>query len=272
VLDTVPPDASYRGAGPVGLTSAEAERRLARDGPNEVAGTPPPRLLHRIGRQLADPLIGLLVAAAVVTAALRDLTDTAVIVLVVVVNTAIGVVQEVRADRAIAALRRLASPVARVVRDGADRVVPAGAVVRGDTVVLTAGDIVPADLTLTESRQLRLDEAAMTGESVPVDRTAADDLYAGTVVLTGRGVGTVTRTGSASALGRIAALVAGTRPVRRRCSAAWPGSAAPSARSRSACPRWCSCWGCSPAARWSRWRSPRSAWWWPRYPSRCRPW
>jgi len=227
VPDTAPvatdpsPDSAATGAGErrehrqgtaTGLTDVEAARRLAEEGPNEVVTAPPPRLLYRVGRQFADPLIALLLAAAVVTAALRDLTDTAVIVLVVVVNTAIGVVQEMRADRAIAALHRLAAPTARVVRDGVDRVVPAITVVRGDTVVLTAGDIVPADLVLTESRQLRLDESAMTGESVPVDRSASEELYAGTVVLTGRGVGTVTRTGAGSALGRIAALVASTRP------------------------------------------------------------
>jgi Ca2+-transporting ATPase len=195
-----------------GLSEAEAARRLAADGPNRVESAPPVRLTHRVLRQFADPLVALLLAAAVVTALLRDMTDTAVIALVVVVNTAIGVAQEVRADRAIAALHRLSAPTARVIRDGVNRMVPAADLVRGDTVVLAAGDIVPADLALSDSQRLRLDEAALTGESLPVNRAASDDVHAGTVVVTGRAVGTVVRTGKESALGRIAALVAAARP------------------------------------------------------------
>ena len=140
------------GAGPAsGLSSAAAAARLRADGPNRVA--PPPRrhLAVRILRQLTDPLVALLLAAAVVTTVLGDLSDTAVIVLVVVVNTAIGVVQEVRADRAVAALDRLAAPTARVVRDGRDLVLPAADLVRGDLVRVEAGDVVPADLLLIEA-------------------------------------------------------------------------------------------------------------------------
>ncbi|RLK22175.1 P-type E1-E2 ATPase [Micromonospora sp. M71_S20] len=107
------------------------------------------RVLH----QLSDPLVALLLAAAVVTAVLRDYPDTAVIVLVVLVNTAIGVLQEVRADRAIAALDQLAAPTARVVRDGRDVVLPAADLVRGDLVRVEAGDVVPADLLLAEPRR-----------------------------------------------------------------------------------------------------------------------
>ncbi len=194
------------------LTEAEAVQRLTEDGPNLVATTAPPRLAYRVTRQLADPLVALLIASAVVTALLRDGPDTAVIALVVIVNTSIGVAQEVRADRAIAALRRLGAPTARVVRDGADRVIPAADLVRDDLVVLAAGDVVPADLTLVGAQRLRLDESMLTGESQPVDRVDGDDVYAGTVVLTGRADGVVVRTGTASALGRIAALVADTRP------------------------------------------------------------
>ncbi|HEX6497461.1 MAG TPA: cation-transporting P-type ATPase [Micromonosporaceae bacterium] len=195
-----------------GLSTVEAGAILAADGPNRVEKVAPPRLAYRIGRQLTDPLVALLLASAIVTLALRDLTDTLVIALVVVVNTTIGVTQEVRADRAIAALDRLAAPVARVVRDGVDQLVPAAEVVRGDLVLLGAGDVVPADLRLGWAERLRLDEAALTGESVPVDRGAGQEAYAGTVVLTGRARGTVVRVGAASALGRIASLVASTRP------------------------------------------------------------
>jgi Ca2+-transporting ATPase len=195
-----------------GLSTETAVERLAVEGRNEVVAAPPPRLVSRIGRQLADPLVALLLASAVVTAVLRDVTDTAVIMLVVVVNTAIGVAQELRAERAIAALQRLGAPTARVMRDGIDRVIPAAELVTGDVVLLGAGDVVPADLALVEAQRLRLDESMLTGESVTVDHAAGDEVAAGTVVVTGRGAGTVVRTGAASALGRIAALVQATRP------------------------------------------------------------
>jgi len=205
-----------------GLSEATASHLLATDGPNSVVTAPPPRLAYRILRQLTDPLVALLVASAVVTTLLRDVTDTAVIALVVVVNTVIGVSQEIRAERAIAALQRLGAPTARVVRDGVDRVVPAADLVRGDLVILAAGDVVPADLTLAAARRLRLDESMLTGEAVAVDRSAGDEVNAGTVVLTGRAEGVVVRTGAACALGRIAALVASTRPgptpLQRRLS------------------------------------------------------
>jgi Ca2+-transporting ATPase len=215
----MPTDTSTR---PAGLSSAEAAARLSADGPNSVA--PPARrhLAARVAHQLTDPLVALLLAAAVVTSVLGDWTDTAVIALVVVVNTVIGVVQEVRADRAIAALDRLAAPTARVVRDGRDLIVPAAELVRDDLVRVEAGDVVPADLTLVEANRLHLDESALTGESVPVGRDVGEEASAGTVVTVGRATGTVVRTGAASALGRISALVSATRPgatpLQRRLS------------------------------------------------------
>ncbi len=197
---------------PRGLTAAQAADRRNTDGPNSVSRPRPRRLAGRIGHQLTDPLVALLVAAAAVTAALGDVPDTAVIALVVIVNTAIGVTQEVRADHAIAALDALTAPTARVVRDGVDLVVPAAEVVRDDLVRLEAGDVVPADLALTAAFRLQVDESAMTGESVPVGKAAGDEVQAGTVVVTGRGSGTVLRIGAGSGLGVIAALVARTRP------------------------------------------------------------
>ncbi|SCL29459.1 Ca2+-transporting ATPase [Micromonospora inyonensis] len=200
-------------SGPVGLGAAEAAERLRVEGPNSVAAPVRRHLVTRVARQLVDPLVALLLAAAVVTALLGDLPDTVVIVLVVLVNTVIDVVQEVRADKAIAALDQLAAPTARVVRDGVDLVVPAVDLVRGDLVRVEAGDVVPADLLLGESSRLHLDESALTGESVPVVRDVGEEVAAGTVVTTGRGTGTVVRTGAASALGRVTALVAATRPA-----------------------------------------------------------
>ncbi|MEU4164040.1 cation-transporting P-type ATPase [Actinoplanes sp. NPDC026670] len=206
-----------------GLSSVEAAARLAVHGPNTVAAPPPRSVLRRVGRQLADPLVALLLAAGLVTAILGDLPDTLIIVLVVVVNTVIGVVQEVRADAAVAALDQLAAPAARVVRDGNDQIVPAAGLVPGDLVRLEAGDIVPADVELTDVQQAAFDESSLTGESVPVRLTVGDAAGGGTVLTSGRAAGTVVRTGADSALGRIADLVAGTRPgptpLQRRLTA-----------------------------------------------------
>jgi Ca2+-transporting ATPase len=200
------------GSGLRGLSEPEAAARLAHDGPNTVPRVAPPSLLSRVARQLTDPLVLLLLGALAVTLAVRDLTDAIIIGLVIGVNTAIGVTQEARADRAIAALDAMAAPTARVLRDGADQVLPSAEVVVGDLVRLEAGDVVPADLQLHLAHRLAIDEAALTGESVAVERDAGQEAYAGTVVVTGRAVGVVIRTGERSALGRIAAAVARTRP------------------------------------------------------------
>ncbi|MCP2329362.1 Ca2+-transporting ATPase [Hamadaea flava] len=204
----------------IGLTSAEAAARRDRDGPNEVARPRPRHLVARILDQLRDPLVLLLLAAVVVTIALGDLPDTAIIALVVVLNTTIGVVQQVRADHAIAALDTLSAPTARVVRDGHDVVVPAAQLVREDWVRLEAGDIVPADLVVAYAHRCQVDEAVLTGESMPVVREPGDELLSGTVLVTGRAEGPVRRTGADSALGRIASLArgakAGPTPLQRR--------------------------------------------------------
>jgi len=209
-----------------GLSSVEAATRLAHDGPNLL---PPPRqvrLWRRVVNQLRDPLILVLLAAVALTVATGDWTDATVILLVIVVNTAVGVAQEVRAGQAIAALTRMAAPEARVVRDGTQRNVPAAEVVVGDLLVLAEGDIVPADARVVDSAALLVDEAALTGESVPVDKLAiaepegpGDSVSAGTVVVRGRGRAVVTATGAASAMGRIAALMATgveLTPLQRR--------------------------------------------------------
>ncbi|GAA2607567.1 cation-translocating P-type ATPase [Paractinoplanes durhamensis] len=212
-----------RTAAVAGLTSAEVAERRRADGPNVVAKPVQRHLLGRIGHQLADPLVALLLIAAVVTAILGDLPDTAVIALVVFVNTVIGVVQEVRADAAIAALDDLAAPTARVVRDGQDRIVPAADLVRGDLVRLEAGDVVPADLELAVAERAAFDESSLTGESVPVHRGPGEESGSGTVLTTGRATGIVVRVGADSSLGRIADLVSrtapGLTPLQRRLAA-----------------------------------------------------
>ncbi len=205
-----------------GLTALEARRRLARDGANVVPRAAPNSLLLRAGRQLADPMILLLCGALVVVLAVGDLADAAIITAVIVLNSVIGVVQEVRAERAIAVLDQMAAPRARVRRDGRLTEVPAAELVVGDLVRLEAGDVVPADLEVREAFALEVDEAAMTGESVPVERRPSDELLSGTVVTRGRAFATVLRTGAASGLGRIAALIAATgvrpTPLQQRLS------------------------------------------------------
>ncbi|MBC7309302.1 MAG: cation-transporting P-type ATPase [Tetrasphaera sp.] len=194
-----------------GLTDAEAIRRLKEDGLNEVPAPPPTTLTARVLAQLRDPMILLLGAAFVVVLALGDVPDASIIAIVVLVNTAIGVVQERRAEQAMAALGRMAAPRAHVLRDGRVSDIEAIGLVRGDVVRLEAGDVVPADLVADEAVGLEVDESSMTGESVPVGRTVGDELLSGTVVTKGRGWGVVVRTGSESGLGRIAALIATTR-------------------------------------------------------------
>ncbi|MFI7700605.1 cation-translocating P-type ATPase [Nonomuraea sp. NPDC049480] len=202
-----------------GLSSAEAALRLERDGANLLPQQPPVPLWRRIAAQLRDPLIVVLLIAAVLTITTGDWADAAVIMLVIVVNTTVGVVQEIRADRAITALAQLASPEARVVRDGRQQQIPSGDVVVGDLLVLAEGDIVPADAVVVESAALLVDESALTGESVPVDKGGESPVSSGTVVVRGRGRAVVTAVGAASASGRIASLMvkgAGLTPLQRR--------------------------------------------------------
>jgi Ca2+-transporting ATPase len=208
-----------------GLSSAEAAARLARDGPNMLPAAAGVPLWRRVAVQLRDPLMVVLLAAAGLTIGTGDWTDAAVIALVIVVNTSVGVAQEVKSGRAIAALSELTAPEARVLRDGVQRLLPAAEVVVGDLLVLAEGDIVPADAVVVEAIALVVNEAALTGESVPVDKAAGgleragDVVSAGTVAVRGRGRATVTATGAASAMGQVAALMtvrSGLTPLQRR--------------------------------------------------------
>ena len=174
-----------------------------------------------VRRQLAEPLTLVLAVAAVSTVALlRDVPEGSAIAAIVILNVAIGVTQERRAQTAIDGLASLTAPTARVRRNGRSIVVPAAAVVRGDVVELAAGDRVPADLELVEAVSLALDEALLTGESVPAEKIAghvappsavlgdrAGEAFAATLVVRGRGVGRVTAVGAATEVGAIAAAV-----------------------------------------------------------------
>jgi Ca2+-transporting ATPase len=208
-----------------GLSGSEAAARLTRYGPNVVARRKPVPLWRRVTAQLRDPLIVVLLVAAVLTVATGDWSDAVVVLLVIVVNTAVGVSQEARADEAVAALANLSAPRARVRRDGEQQEIPAADVVPGDVILLGEGDVVPADAQVLEAAVLLVDESALTGESVPVEKeTIRPDgepgtVSAGTVVLRGRGVALVTATGADSAMGRIASLLEeerGLTPLQRR--------------------------------------------------------
>lgn len=209
-----------------GLHESEAAARLARDGPNalpEGRRRGPWRIL--LG-QFADLMVIVLLAAAVLAGMIGEPLDTIAIVAILLLNAGLGFVQEYRAEAAVAALRALAPPQARVRRDGVTRTVDATALVPGDVVRLEAGDLVPADLRLADAAQLRVAEAALTGESAPVAKETASVpeasplgdrrslAYKGTLVTAGRATGVVVATGARTELGRIATLLGETEAVR----------------------------------------------------------
>jgi magnesium-transporting ATPase (P-type) len=202
-----------------GLTAAEAARRLAENGPNRLAETVKRGLLKRLLAQVDNLLIYVLLAAALLALLIGHAVDSLVILAVVLVNTAIGFVQEGKAEDALEAIRGMIDPEATVRRGGAKTRVPADEVVPGDIVLIEAGDRVPADLRLLRAKNLKLDEAALTGESVPVDKhieaiEPAAELgdrssmaFSGTFVAAGQGVGVVVATATRTELGRISGML-----------------------------------------------------------------
>ena len=210
-----------------GLAMDDAPRRLALHGRNELQEArrrPPWRILLD---QFADFMIIVLIVAAVISGVIGEPADTIAIIAILVLNAVIGFVQEYRAERAMAALKRIAAPNASVLRAGERVTIPAHELVPGDVVVLEAGNVVPGDLRLTEAVRLKVNEAALTGESVPVDKSVApvaeadaplgdrrSMAYKGTVVSYGRGRGVVVATCMATELGRIAALLAAEEDVK----------------------------------------------------------
>ena len=205
--------------GPDGLSGAEAARRLDAHGPNRLPAAKGRSTLRRLLAQFDNLLIYVLIGAAVVTALLGHAIDAAVILLVVVVNTGVGFVQEGRAEKALDAIRDMLTPHASVVRDGRRASIDADAVVPGDIVLLEAGDRVPADIRILRARNLRIEEAILTGESVPVEKShaavAADAplgdrtgmAFSGTLVTGGQGSGVAVATGSGTELGRISQML-----------------------------------------------------------------
>ncbi len=203
-----------------GLSTDEARRRAAETGPNEIAESGAKSPLLILWEQVSATMVLILLAAAAVAAVVGDLKDAVVILAIVVLFAALGFIQEYRAERAMAALKRLAAPAVRVRRNGHVEEVPARDLVPGDVVLVEAGNLVPADCRLFEAAALRAQESALTGESEPVEKETraiyGDDaplgdrrnmLYMGTVITYGRGTAVVAETGMRTQLGHIATMI-----------------------------------------------------------------
>ncbi len=216
-----------------GLTSEEAARRLESYGPNQLEEAPGITFWQMLIDQFNSFVVILLIVAAVISAALGDLEEAAAIMAIVVLNATLGVVQESRAEQALAALKKLATPEAQVIRDGQRQSVTSTKLVPGDIVLLEAGNYIPADIRLLEAANLRIEEAALTGESVPVQKDAnirleadiplgdrKNTTFMGTLVSYGRGRGVVVSTGMHTQIGLIAEMLQAVEneptPLQRR--------------------------------------------------------
>ncbi|MFO7918550.1 MAG: HAD-IC family P-type ATPase, partial [Anaerolineae bacterium] len=214
-----------------GLSEDEAQRRLERYGPNQLKERPRPGFLERLWGQLNDFLILILIVAAIIsgflgwnefrhTGEMTEFIDAIAIMTIVTLNAVLGMIQEGKAEEALAALKEMASPEATVIRDGHQRDIPASEIVAGDLVVLNTGDYVPADVRLVQSINLRIQEASLTGESVPVEKYAEDGVpedagvgdrsncgHMSTTITYGRGRGIVFATGMDTEIGKIAEMI-----------------------------------------------------------------
>ncbi|WP_292876286.1 HAD-IC family P-type ATPase, partial [Microbacterium sp.] len=207
------------GASPLGLTSAEVISRQQRFGANSLPLAPPTRWWVVLLRQFVSPLIGIMVVANLITIVQQHWVDAGAIGVVLVLTVTLGYWQERKAEREVHALRSLSSSVAHVRRDGTIRAIPATEVVPGDIVAVVGGERVPADLRIVEANRLRVDESMLTGESLPVTKTATrahqgapvaerhDMAYSGALVTSGRGLGVVVATGQDTQLGAIEKLM-----------------------------------------------------------------
>ena len=203
-----------------GLDTKLAASRLDSHGPNELTAAPKPPFWKKLLEQFSSFLVIILILAAVVSAVVGEFVQAIAITAIVLLNAALGVVQERRAEEAMAALQKLTAPEAQAVRAGRRKTVPARQIVVGDLVLLEAGNYIPADMRLVESANLRIEEAALTGESVPVDKDAnlvlgpdthlgerENMAYSGTLVSYGRGKGLVVANGMKTEIGQIAELL-----------------------------------------------------------------
>jgi Ca2+-transporting ATPase len=220
-----------------GLGAEEAAKRLEAHGPNALREGRKKTLLGIIISQFKNLMILVLLAAAILSLVVgHDLADAIIIFAVIILNAVMGTVQEAKAEAALEALKKLSAPAAKVIRDGRVTTAPAADLVPGDVVLLEAGDHVPADIRLTETASLRIEEAMLTGESVPAEKAAAAELseatplaervnmaYAGTSVTYGRGSGVVCLTGMDTEIGKIAGALDAAKenqtPLQRRMDA-----------------------------------------------------
>ena len=200
--------------------SDDAVRIRQKDGLNELAVKPPKTTLQMIKEQIIDPMIMILIGAAFFSALFHEYTEAIIIAMIVVINTIIGIVQEKKAQSSLAALRDMSAPMAHVIRAGKEQLIPAKELVVGDIVNLHDGDMVPADMRLLESVNLKIQEASLTGESVPVEKDADTVLakdcslgdrinmaFSSSIVTYGRGLGVVTTTGMNTEMGAIAGML-----------------------------------------------------------------
>ncbi len=203
-----------------GLDDLEVNERIQKYGHNQLQEEKGKGFLDKLKDQLSDFLVLILIAAAIVSIFVGEKTDSIVILAIVIVNAFLGIYQEGKAEKSLAALKQMASPTAKVIRNNHLEIIPASNLVPGDIVLLEAGDIVPADLRLIESMNLKIEEASLTGESVPVEKHWDSDLkedislgdrlnmaYTSTIVTYGRGKGLVVETGHNTEIGKIATAI-----------------------------------------------------------------
>jgi Ca2+-transporting ATPase len=216
VTDTIPLN------GRDGLSDLDAAERLRADGPNELPATRPKGLFRLGAELLREPMLLLLAASALVYLILGDVEGALALLAAVALVVGMTLAQEQRTERTLAALRDLSSPRALVIRNGAARRIAGREVVRGDVVVLSEGDRVPADADVLSATNLQVDESLLTGESVPVRKATADadrdsgvaEIYSGTLVVSGHATARVTATGTATRLGRIGGTLSSLKPPR----------------------------------------------------------
>ncbi len=219
-----------------GLSEPEVDRRLKKYGHNVLNKKSPKSILNMLKEQIFDPMILILLGAATFSALLNEWVEAGVIFFIVIINSIIGIIQEKKAQASLAALKTMSAPTATVIRNGSEKIVSASELVVGDLVILTNGDMVPADLRLTQSNNLKIAEASLTGESIASEKNAAAVLspdcplgdrknmaYTSSIVTYGRGSGIVTKTGMNTEIGQIAGMLedddTSDTPLKRKLNA-----------------------------------------------------
>lgn len=219
-----------------GLSEPEVNRRLKKYGHNVLNKKSPKSILNMLKEQIFDPMILILLGAATFSALLNEWVEAGVIFFIVIINSIIGIIQEKKAQASLAALKTMSAPTATVIRNGSEEIVSASELVVGDLVILTNGDMVPADLRLTQSNNLKIAEASLTGESIASEKNAAAVLspdcplgdrknmaYTSSIVTYGRGSGIVTKTGMNTEIGQIAGMLedddTSDTPLKRKLNA-----------------------------------------------------